>query len=71
MTQCQPPGPFPDSPSRALRRGYAICTVSSGCDLYPIQVPWLNVGVALLVVALVAMLGAGLSRSSLPIERRL
>jgi putative ABC transport system permease protein len=39
---------------------------------YPIAVPWLNVGVALLVVPLVAMLGAGLlTRSRLPIERRL
>jgi putative ABC transport system permease protein len=35
-------------------------------------VPWRNVGVALLVVPLVAMLGAGLlTRSRLPIERRL
>jgi putative ABC transport system permease protein len=54
----------------ALNRGYA--------DLwpapipYPITLPWLNVGVALLVVPLVAMLGAGLlTRSRLPIERRL
>jgi putative ABC transport system permease protein len=38
---------------------------------YPIKVPWLNVGVALLVVPLIAMLGAGLlTRSRLPIERR-
>jgi putative ABC transport system permease protein len=38
---------------------------------YPIRVPWLNVGVALLVVPLIAMLGAGLlTRSRLPIERR-
>ena len=38
---------------------------------YPISVPWLNVGVALVVVPLVAMLGAGLlTRSRLPIERR-
>jgi putative ABC transport system permease protein len=35
-------------------------------------VPWLNVGIALLVVPLIAMLGAGLlTRSRLPIERRL
>ncbi len=39
---------------------------------YPIAVPWLNVGIALLVVPVVAMLGAGLlTRSRLPIERRL
>jgi putative ABC transport system permease protein len=39
---------------------------------YPILVPWLNVGVALVVVPLIAMLGAGLlTRSRLPIERRL
>jgi putative ABC transport system permease protein len=39
---------------------------------YPIAVPWRNVGVALLVVPLVAMLGTGLlTRSRLPIERRL
>jgi putative ABC transport system permease protein len=35
-------------------------------------VPWLNVAIALLVVPVVAMLGAGLlARSRLPIERRL
>lgn len=40
-------------------------------DLYPIRVPWLNVGVALVAVPLLAMLGAGLfTRSRLPIERR-
>jgi putative ABC transport system permease protein len=39
--------------------------------LYPITVPWLNLGVALVVVPSVAMLGAGLlTRSRLPIERR-
>jgi len=39
---------------------------------YPIAVPWLNVAIALLVVPVVAMLGAGLlTRSRLPIERRL
>jgi putative ABC transport system permease protein len=39
---------------------------------FPIIVPWLNVAVALIVVPLVAMLGAGLlTRSRLPIERRL
>jgi putative ABC transport system permease protein len=54
----------------ALNRGYA--------DLWPaptpyrIAVPWLNVAVAVLVVPAVAMLGAGLlTRSRLPIERRL
>lgn len=40
--------------------------------LYPITVPWLNLLVALLVVPGIAMLGAGLlTRSRLPIERRL
>ena len=39
---------------------------------YPIAVPWLNLGVALLVVPLISMLGAGLlTPSRLPIERRL
>jgi putative ABC transport system permease protein len=39
--------------------------------LYPIRVPWLNIGIALIVVPLIAMLGAGLlTRSRLPIERR-
>jgi putative ABC transport system permease protein len=54
----------------ALNRGYA--------DLWPaptpyrIAVPWLNVAVAVLVMPVVAMLGAGLlTRSRLPIERRL
>jgi len=40
--------------------------------LYPIDVPWLNVAVTLVLVPAVAMLGAGLlTRSRLPIERRL
>jgi putative ABC transport system permease protein len=40
--------------------------------LYSIKVPWLNVAIALVVVPLIAMLGAGLlTRSRLPIERRL
>ncbi len=39
---------------------------------YPLTVPWLSVAVALVVVPLIAMLGAGLlTRSRLPIERRL
>jgi putative ABC transport system permease protein len=39
---------------------------------FPISIPWLNLGVALIVVPLVAMLGAGLlTRARLPIERRL
>jgi putative ABC transport system permease protein len=39
---------------------------------YPIALPWRNVGIALLLVPVVAMLGAGLlTRSRLPIERRL
>jgi putative ABC transport system permease protein len=38
---------------------------------FPITVPWLNLGIALLVVPAVAMFGAGLlTRSRLPIERR-
>lgn len=37
-----------------------------------LRYPWLNLGIALLVVPLIAMLGAGLfTRSRLPIERRL
>ncbi|MDT5035443.1 MAG: putative transport system permease protein [Micromonosporaceae bacterium] len=39
---------------------------------YPITVPWLNLGLAVVVVPLVAMAGAGLlTRSRLPVERRL
>jgi putative ABC transport system permease protein len=39
---------------------------------FPIQVPWWNLLVALVVVPGVAMLGAGLlTRSRLPIERRM
>jgi putative ABC transport system permease protein len=53
----------------ALNRGYG--DVWPAPTPYPIVVPWLNVVVALLVVPLVAMLGAGLlTRSRLPIERR-
>ncbi|HEX6675522.1 MAG TPA: ABC transporter permease [Actinomycetes bacterium] len=54
----------------ALNRGFA--NVWPAPTTYRIAVPWPNVGVALLVVPLVAMLGAGLlTRSRLPIERRL
>ncbi len=54
----------------ALNRGYADLWPAP--TPYPIAVPWLNVGIAVLVVPLVAMLGAGLlTRSILPIERRL
>ncbi len=54
----------------ALNRGYT--DVWPAPTPFPIAVPWLNVGVALLVVPLIAMLGAGLlTRSRLPIERRL
>jgi putative ABC transport system permease protein len=54
----------------ALNRGTAVLWPAP--TPYPITVPWLNVGIALLVVPVVAMLGAGLlARSSLPIERRL
>jgi putative ABC transport system permease protein len=54
----------------ALNRGYA--DIWPAPTPYPITLPWLNVGIALLVVPVVAMLGAGLlTRSRLPIERRL
>jgi putative ABC transport system permease protein len=54
----------------ALNQQYA--SVWPSPPAYPIRVPWLNVGVALVVVPVVAMLGAGLlTRSRLPIERRL
>lgn len=40
--------------------------------LMPVSIPWLTLGIALLVVPAIAMLGAGaLVRSRLPIERRL
>jgi hypothetical protein len=49
----------------ALNQRYA--DVWPAPTLYRIQVPWLNVGIALLVVPLVATLGAGLlTRWSLP-----
>jgi putative ABC transport system permease protein len=54
---------------RALNRGYADMWPAP--TPYPITLPWLNLAVALLVVPVVAMLGAGLlTRSRLPIERR-
>jgi len=54
----------------ALNRRYA--GIWPAPTPYPITVPWLNLGAALVVVPLVAMLGAGLlTRSRLPIERRL
>jgi putative ABC transport system permease protein len=54
----------------ALNRGLA--EIWPAPTPYPVVVPWRNVGIALLVVPLVAMLGAGLlTRSRLPIERRL
>jgi putative ABC transport system permease protein len=50
----------------ALNRGYADIWPTP--TPYPITLPWLNIGIALLVVA---MIGAGLlTRSRLPIERR-
>ncbi len=53
----------------ALNQGYA--GIWPAPTPYPITVPWLNLGVGLLVVPLIAMLGAGLlTRSRLPIERR-
>jgi putative ABC transport system permease protein len=54
----------------ALNRGYADMWPAP--TPYPVTVPWINLGVALLLVPVVAMLGAGLlTRSRLPIERRL
>jgi putative ABC transport system permease protein len=54
----------------ALNRGYA--DIWPAPTQYPLTLPWLNVAVAVLVVPLLAMLGAGLlTRSRLPIERRL
>jgi putative ABC transport system permease protein len=54
----------------ALNRAYADLWPAPAP--YPIAVPWLNLGVALLVVPLLSMLGAGLlTPSRLPIERRL
>lgn len=54
----------------ALNQGYA--EVWPAPTPYPITVPWLNVAIAVLLVPLIAMLGAGmLTRSRLPIERRL
>jgi putative ABC transport system permease protein len=54
----------------ALNREYA--NIWPAPTPYPIAVPWLSVAVALIVVPLIAMLGAGLlTRSRLPIERRL
>lgn len=54
----------------ALNQGYA--QVWPAPPPYPIVVPWFNVAIAVLVVPLIAMLGAGLlTRSRLPIERRL
>ena len=53
----------------ALNQGYA--QVWPAPTPYPLSVPWLNVGTALVVVPAIAMLGAGLlTRSRLPIERR-
>jgi putative ABC transport system permease protein len=54
----------------ALNQAYAGIWPSPA--RYPLAVPWLNLGIALLVVPLIAMLGAGLlTRSQLPIERRI
>ena len=53
----------------ALNRGFADAWPAP--TQYPITVPWLNVGLAVAVVPLVAMFGAGLlTRSRLPVERR-
>lgn len=49
-----------------------LANVWPGPDLMPISIPWLNLAAALLVVPVIAVLGAGLlTRSRLPIERRL
>jgi putative ABC transport system permease protein len=54
----------------ALNRGLA--GIWPAPTPYPIALPWLNVTIAVLLVPAVAMLGAGLlTRSRLPIERRL
>jgi putative ABC transport system permease protein len=54
----------------ALNRRYA--GVWPAPERYPITAPWLNLAAALLVVPVIAMLGAGLlTRSRLPVERRL
>jgi putative ABC transport system permease protein len=54
----------------ALNRAYADLWPAPAP--YPIAVPWLNLGPALLVVPLISMLGGGLlTPSRLPIERRL
>jgi putative ABC transport system permease protein len=54
----------------ALNQGYS--NIWPAPTPYPITVPWLNVGLALVAAPVVAMLGAGLlTRSRLPIEHRL
>jgi putative ABC transport system permease protein len=54
----------------ALNQGYANQWPTPAP--YPITVPWLNLAITVVVVPLVAMLGAGLlTRSRLPIEHRL
>lgn len=60
-------------PSPSVRRGVpGHLQVRQLNTPYPIAVPWLNVAIALLVVPVVAVLGAGLlTRSRLPVERRL
>jgi putative ABC transport system permease protein len=54
----------------ALNQRYA--DIWPGPPTFPILVPWTSLAVSLLVVPVVAMLGAGLlTRSRLPIERRI
>jgi putative ABC transport system permease protein len=54
----------------ALNQRYA--EIWPGPPMMPILVPWSSLAVSLLVVPLIAMLGAGLlTRSRLPIERRI
>ena len=53
----------------ALNQQYA--DIWPGPTPFPLAMPWLSLGAALLVVPALAMLGAGLlTRSRLPIERR-
>jgi putative ABC transport system permease protein len=54
----------------ALNQRYA--DIWPGPPMMPIALPWISLVVSLLVVPLIAMLGAGtLTRSRLPIERRI
>jgi putative ABC transport system permease protein len=53
----------------ALNRAFADCWPAP--TPYPIVMPWLNVGIALVVVPVIAMAGTvAFTRARLPIERR-